>query len=112
MSEFLNLQKIEKIDQNGIPDADYDLDKAVRTAKDELMKISEKDKEWRMNRRGSSQELSHSTTKKEGETHESSMKTVPITATHPLKLPDSPKPSWIRFTVSAIRHESSFSCYN
>ena len=93
MSEFLKLQKIEKIDQNGIPDADYDLDKAVRTAKDELMKISEKDKEWRMNRRGSSQELSHSKTKKEEETHESSMKTVPITTTHPLKLPDSPKPS-------------------
>ena len=73
MSKFLKLQKIEKIGQDGVPDADYDLDKAVRTAKDELMKISEKDKEWRMNRRGSSQELSHITTKKEEETHESSM---------------------------------------
>ena len=69
MSEFLKLQKIKKIDQNGILDADYDLDKAVRTAKDEVMKRSEEQRERGMNRRGSSQELSHSTTKNDEETH-------------------------------------------
>ena len=69
MSEFLRLQKIEKIDQNGTLEADYDLDKAVRTAKDELMKRSEEQRERGMNRRGSSQELSHSTTKNDEETH-------------------------------------------
>ena len=72
MSEFLKLQKIEKIDQNGILDADYDLDRAVSAAMDDCMKISEAHRERGRNRRGGTQELSHSATKNDEETNATS----------------------------------------
>ena len=68
MSEFLKLQKIEKIDQNGILDANYDLDRAVSAAMDECEKTSERHRERGRNRRGGTQELSLSATRNEEET--------------------------------------------